>query len=535
MRENPVIGPFPQWPLRKHLARIGHIRGLFFNLDYSYVTRFKPIIFWVGLPAELLFYFFETSQGYWDSLPLRFSVIVGFSTLMIVDWKKRTGWNAAWRWESAVFLGFPIQTTISFLENHGIPYYSQSLCMMFFILGMVTKPWMVPVHLIFGVGATSLVYFWLTGWDPDLYRLVLSGMTNAGFSGLVSVCIILSLERSHRKIADAQVALAKAVDEKKKAEDDKEKAAEIAKAYEELKAREELIRIFVRPSIVEEIHRGKNPSLFEPVMSNLAIMFCDIRDFTHLTEILTPYEKQTFLNQYFTMMTAPILRNGGEVDKIMGDCVMGVFPGGASAIQAAIDMRLELQKFNQEMFRRGLHMIKNGIGIAKGDVMQGNFGSMEKLDRTVIGEAVNIAARLESKTKMYNLEVVVGEDVIRDLVPDARHFRWIDLVQVKGSSRRLKIYEVYGHQPPEVRRFKDETRDMLEKGLTIYFNKGFKDALRIFKAMLERVPPHRLIPHDRMDNILPYYIAHCEAWINDQNGSWERIEKWDGVHVFYEK
>ena len=109
------------------------------------------------------------------------------------------------------------------------------------------------------------------------------------------------------------------------------------------------------------------------------------------------------------------------------------------------------------------------------------------------------------------------------------------MVQVKGSTRHLKLYEIYGHQPIEVRTFKDETRDLLEKALAIYFQKGFKDASRLSKAMLERVPPHRLIPNDLMDNLLRYYISHCDAWINDNAGTWEQIEKWEGVHIFYEK
>jgi hypothetical protein len=76
---------------------------------------------------------------------------------------------------------------------------------------------------------------------------------------------------------------------------------------------------------------------------------------------------------------------------------------------------------------------------------------------------------------------------------------------------------------------------MLEKALTIYFQKGFRDAQRLFRAMLDKVPPHRHIPNDLMDNILRYYMSHCDAWINDPNGSWEMIEKWDGVHIFHEK
>ncbi|MEO6097153.1 MAG: adenylate/guanylate cyclase domain-containing protein [Fibrobacteria bacterium] len=492
-----------------------------FNADYSYLTRSAGILFWIGAPAEIFFYFFETGQGYWDSLPFRITLFLALASLMLVDWKSAKGLAPILYWESVLMAVFPIQTTYQFLHNDGIPYYLTSTCIMFFILGMVTKPWMVPIHVLVGGGGAAMVFISLHGWDPKLQPAILEFFVNAFFCGIAASGVMMVMEGYHRRITEAKVALLK--------------AKEQAVAFEELKKREELIRVFVRPSLVEEIHRGLDPSKFEPVLRNLAILFCDIRDFTQLTEVLSPYEKQTFLNKYFTMMTHPIVKNGGEVDKIMGDCVMGIFPDGDSAVKAAVDMRLQLQELNQKMFSLNQLKIRNGIGIAKGEVMLGNFGSFEKLDRTVIGEAVNIAARLESKTKMYNLEVVVTEDVIRDLKPGSGHYRWIDVAQVKGSTRHLKLYEIYGHQPEEVRQYKDNTRDLLEKALTIYFNKGFKDARRMFRAMLEQVPPHRHVPNDRMDTILCYYLAHCDAWINDPNGSWNMIEKWDGVHVFNEK
>ena len=441
--------------------------------------------------------------------------------------KKQTVWRIL-AWESILAAVFPIQSTWWMLENNVSTYHFSSQALMFFVLGTVTKPWMIPVHMLVGCGLTTLVFFQTVGGTTKLLDASISAQVNALWAGIVSATIMTIIEGYHKKLMESKIALLKA-------EEERQKAIDHAISYEALKAREELIRRYVRPSLVDEIRAGMNPADFKPIISKLAIMFCDIRDFTQLTEVLNPYERQAFLNQYFTMMTHPIVQNGGEVDKIMGDCVMGVFPDGAKAVQASIGMRLELQKFNQNMFGKKQPLIRNGIGIAKGDVMQGNFGSFEKLDRTVIGEAVNIAARLEAKTKMYNLEVIVTEDVILDLPPDATHYRWIDLVQVKGSTRHLKLYEIYGHQPEEVRKFKDETRDLLEKALTIYFQKGFKDASRLFKAMLERVPPHRFIPNDLMDNLLRYYISHCDAWINDNAGTWEQIEKWEGVHIFYEK
>lgn len=524
-----ISTPYDVWVMKFPIFRKAQeIKILIFNRDYSYLTRFSGVLFCIGAPAEIFYFFFETGQGYWDSLYFRIALAFAFSTLMAVDWKRAKGWLPILHWEAVLMAAFPVQTVYQFLHNGGIPYYASSASVMFFILGMVTKVWMVPIHTLLGGGSASVVYFFLHGWDPKLQSTLLETLVNSFFCGIVSATIMLVLEGYHKRITEAKVALLKA-------EEERVKSAQLAQAFEELKKREELIRIFVRPSLVDEIRAGKDPSKFEPILRNLAILFCDIRDFTLLTEILNPYEKQTFLNQYFTMMTHPIIENGGEVDKIMGDCVMGLFPDGDSAIRAAIDMRLQLQDFNQKMFTIGQPKIRNGIGIAKGEVMLGNFGSYEKLDRTVIGEAVNIASRLESKTKMYNLEVVVTEDVIRDLKPGSQHYRWIDIVQVKGSTRHLKLYEIYGHQPEVVRKYKDDTREMLEKALTIYFQKGFKDAQRMFRAMLEQVPPHRHLANDLMDNILKYYISHCDAWINDPNGTWEMIENWDGVHVFHEK
>lgn len=497
------------------------VKNLIFNCDYGFPMRFAPILFLIAGPAEFIYYWFETSKGYWDSLPFRVLLFFLLTSLAFIDRKKIQGILPVLYWECVLLLVFPVQGTLSMLHNNSNEYYSTSQTAMFIFLGMMTKVWMIPIHMLIGCGLTTTWFFGAHGWNEKLFFDSMTVQFNALFSGIVSAAVMVVMESYHKRITEAKVTLAK--------------AEEMKKAFEKLKIREELIRLYVRPSLVDEIRAGKDPSKSAPVIRNLSIMFCDIRDFTKLTETLTPYERQMFLNQYFSMMTRPIVDAGGEVDKIMGDCVMSVFPDGATAVKAAISMRLELQKFNETMFAVNSPMIRNGIGIAKGEVMQGNFGSFEKLDRTVIGEAVNIASRLESKTKMYNLEVVVTEDVIKDLPPGAGQYRWIDVVQVKGSTRHLKLYEVYGHQPAEVRQYKDDTRELLEKALTIYFQKGFKDASRLFRAMLEQVPPHTLKADHLMDNILNYYIAHCDAWINNPNGTWEEIQRWDGVHIFTEK
>jgi len=495
--------------------------GLISGLDYSLTQKMVPTLGWIGAVSFPVFHFAEKSMGYWTSGIFRFLIAALFIPLIFHSKDRLPKRIEIIYLELLILLCQPLHSTYFFLRNGQNQYWYSSLIFSGLILGLFSKTVFMPLNFLAGMAIGTGVY--VLQFRPPLSQLTgsLDAQAIAFMTAIVGAAIKTSLDLFYRKSVNARVA--------------EEKAKSLELQNEELRKREELIRLYIRPSLVEEIRLGKDPSSFEPVLRDLAIMFCDIRDFTKLTETLNPYERQIFLNQYFSMMTRPIVAAGGEVDKIMGDCVMSVFPDGATAVNAAIAMRLELQKFNRDMFSTGSPIIRNGIGIAKGEVMMGNFGSYEKLDRTVIGEAVNIASRLESKTKMYNLEVVVTEDVIKDLKSGTPHYRWIDNVQVKGSTRHNKLFEVYGHQPEEVRQFKDETRELFEKALTIYFQKGFKDASRLFRAMLEKVPPHRLMPNEMMDSILLYYIAHCDAWINNPNGTWEEIQRWDGVHVFTEK
>jgi class 3 adenylate cyclase len=500
-----------------------------FNLDYALTESFSRLVGIIAFFAFTAFHFYEKSLGYRDCNPMR--IACALLCLAVFFWPVRSRWRRLRLvyWEALLFFMLPLSQTVLFLVNRNDAYWVGSNVFWAFFLGLGTKLVWLPLQIGLGqfLGVVLFKFFYGepaagmldTIWTQQL-TILFTAATGQG--------IKIALEVFHRR----GLAL---VEANARAEEAESRASEIKAAYAELRRRETVIRRFVRPSVFEELTRGEDPTEFRAIHRELAVMFCDIRDFTRLTEVLSAGEKQVFLNKYFSLMTGPILAHGGEVDKIMGDCVMGLFPEGRSAVAAAVDMRLRLQEFNREMYASGKPKIRNGIGIAKGQVMLGNFGSFEKLDRTVIGESVNIAARLESKTKMYNLEVVVTEDIVRDLGADGGHYRWIDLAQVKGSSRRLKIYEVYGHQPPEVRDYKDRTRDMLEKALTLYFRKSFGDAGRLFRALLAEVPPHRLEEGSRMDRILEYYVAHCDAWNEDKQGAWQLIEQWDGVHVFFEK
>lgn len=401
-----------------------------FNLDYAFTESFSRFIGVVAVIAFPAFHFYEKSLGYRDSDPMR--IACALLCLVLCFWPAKRRWRL-WRaayWEFLLFFMLPISQTVLFLLNRNDAYWAGSNIFWALFLGIGTKLFWLPFQL--GLGQLLAVSVYRSSYGdpaPDMVNAIWTMQLSVWITAFTGQGIKLALEAFHRRGLALGVATARA-------QEAESRESEMKAAYAELRRRENVIRRFVRPSVFEELARGEDPTEFRPVNRELAVMFCDIRDFTRLTEVLSAEEKQVFLNRYFSLMTGPILAHGGEVDKIMGDCVMGIFPDGRSAVAAAVDMRLRLQEFNREMYAAGKPKIRNGIGIARGEVMQGNFGSYEKLDRTVIGEAVNIASRLESKTKMYHLDIVVTEDIARDLAPENGHFRWIDLVQVKGSSRR---------------------------------------------------------------------------------------------------
>jgi class 3 adenylate cyclase len=509
-------------PILARLRVLPAVLRPLFRLDYSLTQLYLRYIGALASGSYIVFHFLESGMGYRDWLPLRVACVAVPLALLFYPRHRKLTWAEIVYYELSGWLLLPVAQSFLFLLNEPDAYWSSSITYVGLGLGLLTKPFWFPIHLVTGLAAGAGLYTLTLGPpDPESLRYLIRLQANSASAGLIAMVVQLGLHAFHRR----GIELAEA----------KTRALEASLANEELRRREQVITRFVRPSLCAELAAGRDPTDFEPVEKELAVLFCDLRDFTALTEILGPQEKLVMLNRYFSLMTHPMVEAGGEVDKIMGDCVMGLFPDGRSAAAAAMGMRLRLQECNAELIARGKPRIRNGIGIAKGPVLMGNFGSHEKLDRTVIGEAVNIASRLESKTKMYNLEVVVTEDVIRDVGLEGSHWRWIDLVQVKGSSRNLRIFELYGHQPPAVREYKDRTRGMLDKALTIYFRKGFRDALRLFEAMRKEVPPHLHVPDELMDNLLDYYIDRCRAWIRDDPGAWERIERWQGVHVFLDK
>lgn len=252
------------------------------------------------------------------------------------------------------------------------------------------------------------------------------------------------------------------------------------------------------------------------------ILFCDIRGFTPLAENLSPDEVLDFLNIYFSRMELPIRKGGGFVDKYLGDAIMALFmletseKSTSNAIVASLEMLVALKTLNAERERESLSPLEIGIGLHYGPLIIGTIGGTERMDSTAIGDAVNLASRIEGMTKQYNVPILVSEEML--VAGNAKaHFytRFVDQVKVKGKSIPVRLWEVLGSKEGPEKPELSQALSTYEKGIKAFFARDFEGAQLHFSAYLKINPE---------DVVAEMYIDRCKQFI--QHG----IEQgWSGV------
>jgi class 3 adenylate cyclase len=200
--------------------------------------------------------------------------------------------------------------------------------------------------------------------------------------------------------------------------------------------------------------------LGDQVQQEMTILFSDIRDFTSISETMTPKENFDFINNYLGYMEPVIRNNNGFIDKFMGDSIMALFPEKSeNALNAAIEMRIKLLEYNEIIAQFGKPAIDAGIGIHTGLMMLGIIGGEGRMDSTVISDAVNLASRLEGLTKIYGGSIIITEDTLIKLNdPSQYHFRFLDIVKVKGKKEAIYIFEIMDAEPDLIRNLKLKTK-----------------------------------------------------------------------------
>jgi adenylate cyclase len=182
----------------------------------------------------------------------------------------------------------------------------------------------------------------------------------------------------------------------------------------------------------------------------VTVLFSDIRSFSSISETMDPRAVLDFLNEYFAGMVESVLHHHGVVDKFIGDAIMAVFgapvpePDDAlNAVRAALEMRTRLEQINQAFQKRGLPEIRAGIGLHSGQVVAGNMGHVDRMEYTVIGDAVNLASRLEGMTKELACDVILSEDLYEQ-VKAAVDAEPIKRIKVKGREQDVMVYRLVG-------------------------------------------------------------------------------------------
>jgi adenylate cyclase len=283
---------------------------------------------------------------------------------------------------------------------------------------------------------------------------------------------------------------------------------------------------YVPPELVDEMARNPEHFSMEPESREMTVLFSDVRGFTTISEGLDPKQLSSLMNEFLTPLTEVIYSHRGTIDKYMGDAIMAFWGAPLAApdharqgILAALQMHRKLAEL-QPLFRsRNWPEIRIGVGVNTGRMSVGNMGSRIRLAYTVMGDAVNLASRLEGITKEYGAAIVVGEATRSSTAHDFV-FRELDRVRVKGKLEPVAIYEPLGVVGEVDKRTLDEL-------------KLFNQAVKLYRAQdwdmaeLQLINLLKMSPQSRLYQLYLERVGHYREHAPGRD--------WDGAFTFEHK
>jgi two-component system sensor histidine kinase ChiS len=236
---------------------------------------------------------------------------------------------------------------------------------------------------------------------------------------------------------------------------------------------------------------------------------------------MSPKQNFDFINEYLSQMGPIIRQHNGFIDKYIGDAIMALFPDSADdAVRAAVAMQKQVQLYNVYRKQSGLEPIAIGIGLHSGELMLGTVGEEERMESTVISDAVNLASRIEGLTKLYAVGIAISEQAMDKLKkPDIYSHRFLGKVQVKGKKVAVGVFEIYAAEEPVAIALKTQTRPNFEKAIELYQEREIEQSCELFGEILEANPE---------DKATGVYVRRCERL--QKYGTpegWEPIETFE--------
>ncbi|MEG4129315.1 AAA family ATPase [Microcoleus sp. Pol1B3] len=290
------------------------------------------------------------------------------------------------------------------------------------------------------------------------------------------------------------------ITERKKAEAERirftNELFQLNKAYERFVPNQFLQ--FLNKSSIIEVELG------DQVQLEMSVLFSDIRDFTTLSESMTPEDNFRFINSYLSRMEPVLNENNGFIDKYIGDAIMALFSGEAdNAVKAGIAMLQGLVGYNQHRANSGYGPIQIGIGINTGSLMLGTVGGQNRMEGTVISDAVNLASRVEGLTKNYGVSLLITQETYSRLENLSKYaIRTLDTVKVKGKSELVTVYEVFDADPPEIKAGKLATLELFAEARANYLQGKFAEAAGLFSECWRQ---------NQGDRVSKIYWERCES------------------------
>jgi adenylate cyclase len=253
---------------------------------------------------------------------------------------------------------------------------------------------------------------------------------------------------------------------------------------------------YLAPSIVNDLLKNPEKVKLGGEKKNITVFFSDVRDFTSISEKLTPEQLSHVINRYMTMMTDTLFEHKGTLDKYIGDAMVAYWGAPVDlldhpywAIKGAIAMIERLPAVNAEFVKEGFPAFKHGIGLNTGDCSVGNMGSNQIFSYTALGDSMNLGARLESLCKFYGVQINISE-FTKNAVPEHLQkefiFRTLDKVKVKGKENALTIYEVI--HPSHYLAQDVASLEAHELAFEKYLQKDFAESENIFSTLHKKYP-----------------------------------------------
>ena len=263
--------------------------------------------------------------------------------------------------------------------------------------------------------------------------------------------------------------------------------------------------------------------LGDHVHTDVTVLFTDIRDYTTLSEQMSPKDNFEFINAYNGRIGPIVQENNGFINQFLGDAIMALFPRNPEdGLKSTIRIQEKLRDYNQLRVSKGRQSIKTGMGWHTGPRIMGSTGVDRRMDAAIISDTVNTASRIESLSKHYHSNIILSEASIKGLKnPGDFHFRFLGKVQVKGKHNILNIFECFDGDHPDHAAKKEETITTFNKGMELYYQKQFSESSNIFREVISKNPN---------DNIAKMFLNKIDRLVSD------RIpDDWDGIEVMVSK